>query len=74
MESARSWLEMIAKIGLVLFAYFLCGRFLAMLRIGGVVFDAHLADVQFGVAGLADFEAPQWQTERRKRRAATPAY
>ncbi len=63
---ARSWLEMIAEVGLVLFPFFLRGGLLAMLRIADVVFHTHLADVQFRVARLADIEPPQGQAERRQ--------
>jgi hypothetical protein len=47
-------LEVIAKIGLVLFSNFLGGGLLAMLRIGCVVLDTHFAYVQFGIADLAN--------------------
>jgi hypothetical protein len=65
-------LEVIAKIGLVLFSNFLGGGLLAMLRIGRVVLDTHFAYVQFGIAGLANVEAAQWQAKRRERRTAMP--
>lgn len=47
---SRLRLEVIAEIRLVLFPNFFRGRLLAMLGIRGVVLDAHLADMQFGVA------------------------
>jgi hypothetical protein len=65
-------LEVIAKIGLVLFSNFLGGGLLAMLRIGRVVLDTHFAYVQFGIADLANVEAAQWQAKRCERRTATP--
>jgi len=66
-------LEVIAKICLVLFAYFFGSRFLAVLGIRRVVLDAHFAHVQLGIAGLADFETAQGQAERSERGAAAPA-
>jgi hypothetical protein len=49
----RLRLEVIAEIRLVLLPNLLRGGLLAMLRIRGVVLDAHLAHVELGVAGLA---------------------
>jgi hypothetical protein len=46
-------LEVIAEIRLVLLPNLLRGGLFAMLRIRGVVLDAHLAHVELGVAGLA---------------------
>jgi hypothetical protein len=66
-------LEVIAKISLVLVSNLFGGRFLAVLRIRRIVLDAHLAYMQFGVAGLANLKAAQRQTKRRERRTAAPA-
>jgi hypothetical protein len=63
----------IAKICLVLFAHFFGGRFLAVLGKRRVVLHAHFAHVQLGIAGLADFETAQGQTERSERGATAPA-
>jgi hypothetical protein len=72
-EGASLRLEVIAKIRLVLFAHLLRRGLLAMLRIRGVVLNAHLADVQLRVARLTDVEPPQRQTQLREGRAAAPA-
>jgi hypothetical protein len=54
---SRLGLEVIAKIGFILFANLLRGGFFAMFRIRRVVLDAQLACVQFSVAGLANIQA-----------------
>jgi len=64
MKGACPRLEVIAEISLVFFSYLFRSRLFAMLRVGDVIFDAHLANVQFGVAGLTDLETAQRQTER----------
>jgi hypothetical protein len=56
-------LKVIAEIRLVFLANFFCGRLLAVLRVRGVVLDAHLAHVEFGVARLANVEATQRETQ-----------
>lgn len=56
-------LEVIAEIRLVLLSDFFRGRLLAVLGVGGVVLDAHLAHVQFSVARLADVEATQREAQ-----------
>lgn len=58
------WLEVVAKISLILSAHLLRCRLLAMLCIRCVVFHAHLADVQLSVARLADIETTKRQAER----------
>ena len=52
-------LKVIAEIRLVFLADLFCGRRLAVLRVRGVVLDAHLAHMKFGVSCLADVEATQ---------------
>src|SRR5665213_459542 len=69
----RLRLEVIAKVGLILFAHLLRRGFLAVVRIPHVVFHAHLANMQLRIAGLAHIETAQRQTQRRERSAATPA-
>jgi len=64
---------MIAEVRLLLVAHLLGRRLLAMLGLGGVVLDAHLADVELGVAGLAHIEAAKGEAESRERSAAAPA-
>jgi hypothetical protein len=44
-----------------------------VLRVGCVVFDAHLANVEFGVARLARVQPPERQAQSRQRGSATPA-
>ena len=58
------WLEVIAKISLILFAHLLRRRLLAMLCVRRVVLHAHLADVQFSVARLADIQTTKRQAKR----------
>src|ERR1700694_3868584 len=65
-------LEVIAEIRLILFAHFLRRRLLAMLRIGRVVLNAHLAHVQLRVTRLTNIEPSERQTERGERSAAPP--
>jgi hypothetical protein len=66
-------LEVVAKIRLVLFSHLLRRRLPAMLRIRGVVLNAHLANVQLRIARLADLETTERQCKRGQRPAATPA-
>ena len=66
-------LKVIAEIRLVFLADFFCGRLLAVLRVRGVVLDAHLAHVEFGVARLADVEATQREAQGGQGGAAAPA-
>src|SRR6266403_2780879 len=66
------WLEVIAKIRLILFAHLLRRGLLAMLRIRRVVLNAHLAHMQLRITRLADVQPSERQTERGERRAATP--
>jgi polyferredoxin len=54
--SAFLGLKVIAKIGLVLLTDLLGRRLLAVLCLRGVVFDAHLTDVELGIARLAHVE------------------
>jgi hypothetical protein len=72
-ESASLRLEVITEVRLILLAHLLRRWLLAMLGIRSVVLHAHLAYMQFGIAGLAHIKAPQRQTQRRKRSAAAPA-
>jgi hypothetical protein len=67
------WLEVIAKIRLILFAHLLCCRLLAMFCVRRVVLHAHLADVQLSVARLADIQTTERQAKRGQRCAAAPA-
>jgi hypothetical protein len=54
-------LEVVAEVRGVLVALLFGGGLLTMLGVAHVVFDAQLADVQFGIAGVADVEAAQRQ-------------
>jgi hypothetical protein len=58
-------LEVIAEIRLILLAHFFRDRFTAMLRIARVIFDAHLAHVEFGATGFANIQSAQWKGEFR---------
>ena len=69
----RLRLEVIAEIRLVLFSDFFCGGFLAVLGIRRVVLHAHLADMEFGIARLADVEATQREAQGGQGGAAVPA-
>jgi hypothetical protein len=66
-------LEEITEIRLVFLADLLGGRLLAMLRVRRVVFDAHLANVDFGVARLAHVQSAKRQAQSGQRGSATPA-
>src|SRR5207302_929515 len=66
-------LEEVAEVRLRLVAHFLRGRLAAVLGDARVVVGAHAADVQLGVTPRALIEPPQWEAQRRERRAALPA-
>ena len=70
--SARLRFEMVAEIRLVLLALLFRGRLLAMLRVAHVVLHAHLAHMQFRIAGLADIQAPQGKAQCRQGCATAP--
>lgn len=57
-------LEVIAEVSLHLLADFLSRRLTAMLRVAGVVLDAHFADVQFRIAGFANIQTSQRKAQR----------
>lgn len=55
----RTRLEEIAEIGFVFATHFFRRRFTTMLGVRGIVFNAHLANVQFRITCFADLETPQ---------------
>jgi len=63
----------VAEIRGLLVALLFGGGLLAMLGVADVVFDAQLADMQLGIAGLADVEAAQRQRQCREGGTAVPA-
>jgi hypothetical protein len=60
---SRLRFEVVAEIRFVLLAHLLRDRLLAMLGIADVVLDAEFADVELGIARLADVEPAQRQRE-----------
>ena len=56
-------LEVVAEVGLVLFANLLNGWFAALVRVARVVFDAHLANVQLCITCLAHIQTAQRQAK-----------
>ena len=61
---AHLGLEVIAEVGRDLVAHLLGGGLAAMLRDARVVLDAHAADVQLVIAGLAHVQPAQRQAQR----------
>jgi hypothetical protein len=61
--SAGFRFEEVAEICLVFFPYLLGNWLPAMFGLGRVVLDAQLADVQLGIAGLANIEPPKGQAK-----------
>jgi hypothetical protein len=63
-ECIRLRLEMITEVRLGLAANLLRRRLPTVLGLRCVVFDAHTADVQLRITGLADIQAPKREAQR----------
>jgi hypothetical protein len=69
---ARLRFEVVAEVGFVLLSDFFRRRFFAVLGFGGVVFHAHLADMQLSVARLADVQSPEREAQCGEGSSAAP--